>query len=114
MLEQAEAVLDREKLEGTKHDQDKYRYDLIPAYPLEELARVYTIGSRKYDDNNWRKGMKWGRIVGAMLRHLQAWRKGESVDPQDGQLHLASVMWCAATLMEYERTGVGEDDRADA
>mgnify|MGYP001614459051 FL=1 len=102
------------KPEGKKNDQDKLRYDLIPAYPLEALAEVYTIGARKYDDNNWRKGLKWGRIVGALLRHLEAWRKGESRDANDGQLHLAAVMWCAATLLEYERTKVGEDDRADA
>lgn len=96
-----------------KDDSGKLRYDLIPAYPLEELARVYTIGASKYDPNNWRKGFKWTRVAGALLRHFYAWYRGEKVDPENGQLHMSSVAWCAFTLMEFERKGSGEDDRAD-
>ena len=29
---------------GIKHDQNKCRYDLIPAHPLNELAKLYTFG----------------------------------------------------------------------
>jgi hypothetical protein len=100
-------------VDAKKNDIGKLRFDLIPTYPLEWTAEVYTIGSFKYDDNNWRKGMKWGRIFAAMLRHAWAWWRGEDRDPVDKQKHLASVVWCAMTLMEYERTQVGEDDRAD-
>ena len=96
---------------GVKHDDGKLRYDLIPAYPLDELARVYTIGAKKYGDHNWLKGMLWGRIFAAMMRHAWAWWRGETHDPVDGQHHLSSVAWCAFTLMEYERSKLGEDDR---
>ena len=98
--------------QGRKNDSDKLRYDLIPVFPLEKVAEVYTIGAKKYDDNNWRKGMCWGRVFAAMLRHTFAWWRGEKLDPQDGQHHLASVAWCALTLMEYEQFHLGEDDRA--
>jgi len=96
--------------EAKKDDTGKLRYDLIPWYPMQELARVYTIGANKYGDYNWRKGMKWGRIVGALFRHFWAWIRGEVYDLADGQHHLASVLWCAVTLMEYERLKLGEND----
>lgn len=95
---------------GAKNDEDKLRYDLIPVGPLEELARVYTIGANKYADNNWRKGFRWGRLFAALCRHAFAWWRGESFDP-DGQHHMASVAWIAFSLMEFERENIGEDDR---
>jgi hypothetical protein len=98
-------------LVGKKNDAGKLRYDLIPPHALEALAFVYTVGADKYGDYNWLKGMKWGRILAAMQRHIEAWRKGEKTDAADKQHHLASVAWCAFALMEYERLGVGEDDR---
>ena len=99
------------QLGGRKDDDGKLRYDLIPGYPLGQLAAVYTLGAGKYTDHNWRKGMRWGRLFAAMCRHAWAWWCGERLDPQDGQHHLASVAWIAFTLMEYEKYKLGEDDR---
>jgi len=96
---------------GVKYDEGKLRFDLIPVEPLEELARVYTIGATKYDDRNWEKGLKWGRVFAAMQRHGWKWWKGERLDKVDGQHHLASVAWCAFALMEYEKTRRKFDDR---
>lgn len=94
-----------------KDDSGKLRFDLIPENSIKELAKVFTIGAKKYDDRNWEMGMKWGRVYAAMQRHAWAWWGGEKCDQEDGQHHLGSVMWCAAVLMEYERRGWGEDDR---
>jgi len=89
---------------------DKLRFDLIPPYTLERLAEVYTVGSIKYGDNDYLAGMDWHRVIGAMMRHLNQFRDGESIDP-DGFHHLAAVMWGAATLMMYEKYELGKDDR---
>jgi hypothetical protein len=97
--------------QGRKNDADKLRYDLIPPGPLARLAEVYTIGAKKYDDRNWEKGIKWGRIFGAMMRHSWKWFFGERYDKTDGQHHLASVVWGAFALMEYEKTCPELDDR---
>lgn len=106
------AYLDDAATAGVKHDAGKLRFDLLPVEPLRELARVYTIGAAKYADNNWRKGLAWGRVFAALMRHAWAWWGGERNDPVDGQHHLASVAWCALTLIEYERTHPELDDRA--
>jgi hypothetical protein len=97
--------------EGLKHDADKLRFDLLPVKPLELVAEVYTIGAKKYEDRNWEKGLKWGRVFGALMRHAWAWWRGERKDQKDGQHHLASVCWCALALMEYEDTHPELDDR---
>ena len=97
--------------EGRKNDTGKLRYDLIPPYPLERLVEVYTIGAKKYDDRNWEKGIKWGRLFAAMMRHAWAFWRGEERDPVDGQLHLASIAWTAFALMEYSITHKELDDR---
>lgn len=96
---------------GRKDDVGKLRFDLIPVYPLEETARVYTLGAKKYADRNWEKGLSWGRVFAAMMRHAWAWWRGETHDPVDGQHHMASVAWCAFALMEYQHRRTGTDDR---
>ncbi len=96
---------------GRKDDTGKLRYDLIPIEPMRKVAEVYTIGAKKYEDRNWEKGIKWGRIYAAMQRHLTSWWNGEQNDPIDGQHHLASVVWGALALMEFEKTHRDLDDR---
>lgn len=88
--------------DGIKYDTDKNRLDLLPTLALEEVGRVYSIGARKYTDRNWEKGLKFSRIFGALLRHLFAWWRGEKYAQDDGQHHLASVVWCGLTLLHYD------------
>lgn len=77
------------------------------------LADVYTRGACKYAPDNWRAGFKFSRILAALLRHVWSYIAGERCDPEDGQHHLASVAWCAFTLMEFEVTHPDMDDRVD-
>ena len=93
--------------EGRKDDEGKLRYDLIPPEALAGLAAVYTMGARKYDDRNWERGLAYGRVYAALMRHLEAWRQGENCDRDDGQHHLDSVMWCAMSLRTYEARNMG-------
>jgi hypothetical protein len=97
---------------GTKDDGGKIRYDLIPPEALEELARVYTFGARKYADRNWEKGLSFSRIFGAMMRHAWAWFRGEDNDPEHGLNHMSSVAWGAFSLMTYQKRKMTSfDDR---
>lgn len=96
---------------GVKFDDGKLRWDLLPPEAMDEVVRVYTIGAKKYADRNWEKGLTWGRVFSAMMRHAWAWWRGETHDPKDGQHHLSSVVWCALALMTYEIRKVGADDR---
>ena len=96
----------KEKEEGTKHDEGKLRYDLIPPYSLRKLAEVYTIGAEKYGDRNWEKGISKDQLVAALMRHTELYRGGEMCDKEDGQHHMASVSFYAFALMFFD----GSDD----
>ncbi len=98
-------------MSANKNDHDKPRLDLLSRTALEELGRVLGHGADKYGDNNWRKGMKWSRLYAASLRHLLASMDGETLDPETGLAHTAHVMANMMFLVEYQKRGLGDDDR---
>lgn len=107
----SDRVNNNDSTEGFKFDGDKERFDLVPVKPIMALARLFTRGAEKYAERNWERGMRFGRLYSAMLRHAFKWWAGEKYDPIDGQHHLTSVMWNAAVLMELEETHPEMDER---
>jgi len=99
--------------ESTKYDKGKLRWNLVPIAALEVVVAVLQFGAKTYGAFNWRKGTLWSRYFNAALRHLWAWWKGESVDPESGESHLAHACVNILFLLEYEREGIGIDDRED-
>lgn len=97
--------------EGLKYDTGKVPLELLPPEALIEIAKVLAFGAEKYGRHNWRKGMAWSRLAGAILRHLFAWMQGEDKDPESGLSHLAHAGCDILFLMSYEINGIGEDDR---
>ena len=86
------------------------RFDLIPAEPLEELARVYGRGAAKYSCHNWAKGYNWSLSFGAMMRHAWKFWAGEEKD-ELGNPHMACVAWHAMTLLWFSKHRQSHDDR---
>lgn len=97
--------------EGTKYDIGKSRYDLIDPYALEQVIKIYTFGCNKYEDHNWRKGMKWSRVFGALMRHCWAFWRGEEIDPESKLPHMAHAAWNCLTLINYSKYRKEFDDR---
>lgn len=89
----------------------KEHYDTCKIHQLKFYRESGKVKIHITGDRNWEKGLKWGRVFAAMERHAWAWWNGEQLDPVDKQHHLASVAWCAFTLMEYEKTHPELDDR---
>ena len=89
--------------EGTKHDGDKIRTDLYPVASFLGTCRVLTHGAKKYAARNWEKGILFGRVYGALLRHVFAWWGGEDVDPESGEHHLDHAGCCVAFLQHYAK-----------
>ena len=101
-------------MEGRKDDQQKPRMDLIPPESMDALSRVLSDGADRYGDRNWEQGMRWGRLFAALMRHMWAWWRGETTDPDSGRSHLWHALFCVASLVAYEQRGVGQDDRPTA
>lgn len=96
---------------GHKDDSGKEPVDLIDPEFLLEVAATLRLGAEKYAPFNWMKGMKWSRPLAALFRHLFAWMRGEEHDPETGLSHLAHVAVNVMFLMNFQRNGLGEDDR---
>ena len=85
---------------------------LIPPYAMEQTAWVHKLGSDKYGPYNWRKtGVCASTYVNAILRHLNAWRDGETLDPESGISHLAHVACSCNILLDADHCGTLQDDR---
>lgn len=77
-----------------KFDQEKVRVELLDPEWMEGVGRVLTFGAQKYAADNWRKGLSTRRLVGACLRHLFAFLRGEDLDPESGLSHLLHASCC--------------------
>ena len=99
------------KREAIKDDGGKLRYDLIPPFALEELARVFSYGAEKYGARNWEAGLDWSRLFAAAQRHLWSWWAGEDEDEETSISHLAHAAWNCLALLEFARTHPERDDR---
>ena len=85
---------------------------LIPSYAMEQTALVHKLGSEKYGPYNWRKtGVCASTYVNAIMRHLNAWRDGETVDPESDISHLAHVACSCNILLDAGFCGTLQDDR---
>jgi hypothetical protein len=94
----------KELIKGLKYDQDKPRYDLIPPYAIDDLAKVLTFGAEKYAPNSWRNVENaLERYRAALLRHTFAIQRGELIDEESGLPHSAHAMCCAAFINELEK-----------
>ncbi len=96
---------------GKKNDSDKTRMELLPIEALEEIAKVFTFGAKKYDDWNWQKGFKSSRLVGSTMRHLFVWLKGENLDPESGLSHMSHCGCNVLMLIWFITKSRGIDDR---
>lgn len=85
-----------------KHDCDKPAADLVPPRAIEQVARVLAFGAQKYDADNWIKCDRTRRYPAAAMRHLWAWFRGETNDPESGLPHLAHAACCVLFALELE------------
>lgn len=108
-------MADQRTAAGLKFDSDKPRMDLIDSRAIFELAKVLTVGAKKYPAHNWRAGLHKSRLIAAALRHLFAYLGGEDRDPESGLSHVAHAMCCCMFLLGLEhRPELDDRYREDA
>ena len=78
----------------------KLQYELMPQEALEGVVKILTFGAQKYAPYNWKKVRPIYRYYGALLRHLEAVRRGEWVDQESGLPHLDHAMCNVVFLRE--------------
>lgn len=90
---------------GSKHDSGKPLMGAVPPNALLAVAEVLTFGAEKYGRDNWRQvESAETRYLDAALRHINAYQRGEAVDPESGESHLAHAV-CSLMFMLELREG---------
>lgn len=89
-----------------KLDEGKPRVGLVlreVPHAIEKLGTVLGFGAEKYSVGNWKKLEDIeGRFLDSLMRHLVSYHKGQKVDPESGESHLAHAFFNIAILLEQE------------
>lgn len=78
---------------------------------IEDTARVFEYGRRKYAAWNWAKGQAWSVPIASALRHMLAILRGEETDPESGLPHRAHAACNVVMLMWFLTAYPEGDDR---
>ena len=89
-----------EENKATRHNEGKPRIGLVPPELMVEVAKVLTFGAKKYDDNNWKKGLPDENCLSSCLRHITSYMAGEEFDSESGLPHLAHAA-CNLGFMKH-------------
>ena len=89
---------------GTKQDSNKPRWSLLPADTIPEVIDVLEFGAARYSPGNWAHVPDARtRYYDAMMRHIEAWWRGEKADPDSGKPHLAHACCCILFLLAFDK-----------
>lgn len=84
-----------------KHHADKPMLSHLPVEQITTVAMVLDHGAKKYSRDNWKQG-DFHSYASACLRHVFARIRGERLDPESGQPHLAHAVCCLLFLMSFD------------
>ena len=98
---------------GVKMDAGKVRLDLVPPEVMMALGTVLTYGAEKYEPWNYTKGMRAGRLVASLKRHMIAMEAGEQLDPETSLPHMWMMLANISMLVSCDLRGVLEWDLPD-
>jgi hypothetical protein len=85
---------------GDRFNEGKLRWSLVDWNSLEPMVKVLEFGATKYDDHNWKKGLKTTEVCESLMRHLTAYLAGEDIDPESKLSHIGHIQ-CNAMFLSY-------------
>ena len=98
-----ENALDAASSIGRKADKGKPRWSLLPRGAVKQVIDVLEFGAQKYAPGNWKRVPDARtRYYDALHRHVEAWWRGEKVDPDSGLPHLAHAACCVLFLLWFD------------
>lgn len=85
---------------GTRENDKKLKWSLVSWRALEPMVRVLMFGATKYDDHNWKKGLKYTEITESLQRHMISFLDGHDRDKESKLLHVGHIL-CNAMFLSY-------------
>lgn len=87
---------------GSMDDTTKRPLTQIPPTFTDGVAAVLQYGAKKYSRGNWMRGMSWSEVLDATKRHIAAFERGETNDPESKLPHLDHAACNLAFLSWYQ------------
>ena len=75
------------------------------------MAKVLTIGEKKYEAFNWAKGNNMLVPYDSAMRHILSYISGENLDEESGESHLFHAAVNLMFMYYYEKNFSDMDDR---
>lgn len=85
---------------GSRFNEGKLKWSLVSWKALAPMVRVLMFGAEKYDDHNWKKGLKYTETCESLQRHMNAFLDGEDNDPESTLSHVGHIL-CNAMFLSY-------------
>lgn len=79
------------KDQGLRYNEGKPKWSLVDFDSLEGIVKVLEHGCKKYERDNWKKGMPVSEVLESLLRHVFALMRGEEKDKESGLPHIWHV-----------------------
>ena len=96
---------------GTRANQSKPKWSLVPQSALLPMVAVLEFGANKYAPFNWQKGLIITEICESLKRHLDAFMEGEDNDIESNLPHVGHIQ-CNALFLSWMLQNKPElDDR---
>jgi hypothetical protein len=87
-------------MEGSRHNSGKLKWSLVSWRALEPMVKVLMFGAKKYDDHNWKKGLKYTEVCESLQRHINSFIEGEDNDKESKISHVGHIL-CNAMFLSY-------------
>lgn len=85
---------------GDRFNEGKLKWSLVSWKALEPLVQVLMFGAQKYDNHNWKKGLKYTEVCESLQRHLNSFIEGEDEDKESKLSHIGHIL-CNAMFLSY-------------
>lgn len=90
--------------DNLKYDHDKPMMNLLPLDVLYSVAKVLTMGAKKYTPHGYRTVEDAeNRYSSALLRHLTDFQQGIELDEESGLPHIDHVICCALIISWHQK-----------
>lgn len=86
--------------ESLRYNEGKPKWSLVDFKSLEPMVRVLEYGCKKYDKDNWKKGLDTTEILESLSRHLFALMSGKEYDEESNLPHIGHIL-CNAMFYQY-------------
>jgi hypothetical protein len=96
---------------GAKNDKVKADLGLIPLEALEECAKAFMYGEKKYHRYNFTRGIAVNRLLAAALRHINQSIWVSEMDEESGDSHLGHALASLSMAVYMIKNRPDLDDR---